>query len=112
MASEKGREILSSQKQDRKEEHERKREEAKVVAKQLEKITLEFEVKASKDGRVSGSVSTKQVEEKLKKAHNITVDKRKFKPSSPINTLGFNKIEATIFDDVVGVITVKLNQKS
>ncbi|NLC64504.1 MAG: 50S ribosomal protein L9 [Erysipelothrix sp.] len=112
LASEKGREILSSQKQDRKEEHERKREEAKVVAKQLEKITLEFEVKASKDGRVSGSVSTKQVEEKLKKAHNITVDKRKFKPSSPINTLGFNKIEATIFDDVVGVITVKLNQKS
>ena len=112
LASEKGREILSSQKQDRKEEHERKREEAKVVAKQLEKITLEFEVKASEDGRVSGSVSTKQVEEKLKKAHNITVDKRKFKPSSPINTLGFNKIEATIFDDVVGVITVKLNQKS
>lgn len=110
LASSKGREILKQEKTDRKIEHEKKREEAKKVAQKLEKIVLEFDVKAGEGGRVFGSVSTKQIEEKLKKQHKITVDKRKFKPSAPVNTLGFNKIEVTIYDDVTGTITVKLNQ--
>ncbi|HLV50212.1 MAG TPA: 50S ribosomal protein L9 [Erysipelothrix sp.] len=110
LASSKGREILKQEKTDRKIEHERKRDEAKKLAEKLEKIVLEFDVKAGEGGRVFGSVSTKQIEEKLKKQHKINVDKRKFKPSSPVNTLGFNKIEVTIYDDVTGTITVKLNQ--
>lgn len=110
LASSKGREILKQEETDRKVEHEKKREEAKQLAKKLDKIVLEFDVKAGEGGRVFGSVSTKQIEERLKKQHKITVDKRKFKPNSPVNTLGFNKIEATIYDDVTGTITVKLNQ--
>ncbi len=109
-ASEKGREILAQEKTDRKAEHEKMRQDAMKVAQKLEGIVLQFDVKAGKDGRVFGSVSTKQVEEKLNREHKIKLDKRKFKPSSPIGTLGFNKIEATIYDDVTGTITVKLNQ--
>ena len=110
LASSKGREILKQEKTDRKIEHENKREEAKKVAQKLEKIVLEFDVKAGEGGRVFRSVSIKQIEENHKKQHKITVDKRKFKPSAPVNTLGFNKIEVTIYDDVTGTITVKLNQ--
>ena len=111
LASEKGREILASEKQERKDAHEKNRKDAKKLAKKLEKIVLDFDVKTGKDGRVFGSVSTKQIEDKLKKEHEIVVDKRKFKPNKPISSIGLNKVEVTIYDDVKGIITVRLNAK-
>ena len=108
LASEKGREILAEEKLDRKIDHEKKREEAKAIAEQLEKITLRFDVKVGKDGRVFGSVSTKQVEERMKKEHGIALDKRKFKRTVPIAVLGTITLEVTIFDDVVGSFKVQL----
>lgn len=111
LASEKGREILASEKQERKEAHEKNRKKAKKLANKLEKIVLDFDVKTGKDGRVFGSVSTKQIENKLKKEHEIVVDKRKFKPNKPISSIGLNKVEVTIYDDVKGIITVRLNAK-
>ena len=108
LASEKGREILAEEKLDRKLDHEKKREEAKEIAERLAKITLRFDVKVGKDGRVFGSVSTKQIEERMKKEHKIALDKRKFKNNAPITSLGFSTIEVTIFDDVVGSFKVQL----
>ena len=112
IASETGREILQGEKLDREKEHERKREEAKEIAKKLEDITLKFDVKTGKDGRVFGSISTKQIEAELKKKHDIALDKRKFKQNAPISSLGINRVEATIYDDVVGIIRVHLVEKN
>lgn len=109
LASEKGREILAEEKLDRQKEHERKREEAKELAKALESLTLKFDVKTGKDGRVFGSVSTKQIEERLRKQHNINVDKRKFKPNSPLSMIGTNRVEIGLYDDVSGTLNVVLN---
>ncbi|HEY4537625.1 MAG TPA: 50S ribosomal protein L9 [Erysipelothrix sp.] len=103
-----GREILKGQKKEAAKEQERLKKEAQDLAKKLEAITLEFPVKTGEGGRVFGSVSTKQIEEELKKKHNIKVDKRKFKPNKALNLLGMNHIEVTLFPDVVGEIKVRL----
>ncbi|AGN24879.1 50S ribosomal protein L9 [Erysipelothrix rhusiopathiae SY1027] len=108
MASDQSREILDHQKQEHAAEVQAEIEKAKLLAKELEKITLEFKVKVGEGGRVFGSVSTKQVEDALKKEHKIKVDKRKFKPSGPITHLGSNRIQATLYGDVTGEIHVKL----
>ncbi|QIK68925.1 50S ribosomal protein L9 [Erysipelothrix sp. HDW6C] len=108
IASETSREVLDDQKQERADEVAAKVAEAKLIAQELEKITLEFTVKVGKDGRVFGSVSTKHVEEALFKQHKIKLDKRKFKPNGPVTHLGLNKITATIYGDVTGVLKVNL----
>ena len=107
-ASEGSREVLHDQKDARAKAHDEKVEEAKLVAKDLEKVTLTFNVKVGKNGLVNGAISTKQIEETLKKLHNISVDKRKFKPSGSITVLGTTKITAVIFDHVVAVFNVVL----
>ena len=85
---------------------EQKRAEARELAKELENKTLTFKVKA-KDGRVSGSISTKQIEEELKK-EGITIDKRKIKDNEPLNELGTFDIRVELYKDVIGKIKVRL----
>ena len=53
-------------------------EEAKVIAKKLESIVLEFEAPSSKDGRMFGTISQKQIIQELKDKYDISLDKRKF----------------------------------
>ncbi len=82
------------------------RAKAKELKEQLTKIVLEFKVKAS-NGKVSGSVSGKQIEEALKKM-NITIDKRKIKDSEPLNELGTYDVKIELYKDIIGIIKVKL----
>ena len=82
------------------------RVEANRIKDELAKLTLEFKVKAS-GGRVSGSISGKQIEEALK-AKNITIDKRKIKDNEPLNTLGTFNVKVELYKDIIGIIKVKL----
>lgn len=79
---------------------------AQELKEQLSKIVLEFKVKAS-NGKVSGSVSGKQIEEALKKM-NITIDKRKIKDSEPLNELGTYDVKIELYKDIIGIIKIKL----
>lgn len=98
--------ILDEQKKKEAELDAQKREEAKALAEVLSKKTLEFMVKA-KNGRVSGSVSTKQIEESLRK-QGIVIDKRKVKGDVVLNTLGTYEVKVELYKDVIGTIKVKL----
>ena len=72
-STEKSREILAGQKQEAAELDAKMREEAEKTAKEFETFMLEFQVKSGKEGRVFGSVSTKQITEEL--ARRFTGDK-------------------------------------
>lgn len=80
--------------------------EAQALAAQLEKIELEFPVKA-KDGMMSGSVSTKQIVEALR-LQGIHVDKRKILDHNPIQSLGYSRVRVELYKNVIGTIRVKV----
>lgn len=102
-STEKSREILAQQKEQEKEEDARKKAEAEELAKKLEDTMLEFRVKANKDGRVFGSVSTKQIVEELAKK-GLRVDKRKILDTYPISALGVTKVRVELYKGVIGTI--------
>ena len=64
-------------------------------------------VKTSKDGRVFGSVSTKQISDELKKK-NYDIDKKKINLSVPLSSLGFYDVEIQLHKSVVAIIKVQL----
>ena len=87
-------------------EKEKQAEEIKV---KLESIVLEFQVKSGKDGKVFGSVSTKQIVEQLYKKHNIRVEKRKIIDSETITTLGYTNGKIDLYKNkVIGVMRVQV----
>ena len=98
--------ILEQQKADEARLDEERRQEALKLKDKLASMVLEFKVKA-KDGKVSGSVSTKQIEEELKK-QGITIDKRKIRDTEPLNELGTREIKIELYKDVLGTIKVRL----
>ena len=110
MESEGSKKVLEKQKEDAAKLDAQKREEAKELKKIIEQKTLEFKVKA-KEGKVSGSVSTKQIEDELKK-QNIIIDKRKIKDNVPLNELGTYNVVVELYKDVLATIKVVLTEET
>ncbi len=100
-------EILDEQKAEAAALEAQKEAEAKAVAEKLNKMTLTFYVKSGAEGRVFGSVSTKQIASSLEK-QGVKIDKRKILDTYPIQTLGTTKVRVELHKNVIGTINVKL----
>lgn len=109
--SEKSLEILNQQKADEKENIRVCTLKAKELAEQLKNLTLEFECKCGADGKMFGSISTKQIAEELKEKHNIEIDKRKIISKIAVDRLGYTKLDVELYKGVIGVITVHVSEK-
>jgi large subunit ribosomal protein L9 len=86
----------------------KKRQEALELKKKLELIFLVIKIKSGKDGKMFGSVTTKQVCEELSKLHSIELDKRKFIDTETINHFGTTILKIELFKDVIGEVNVKV----
>lgn len=80
------------------------RNEALILKDKLEKITLNFKVKASKDSRMFGSISTKQIKEELDKL-GFSISKKQIENAS-INTLGTHLVNITLYKDIKCILKV------
>lgn len=110
-ATERSREILEKQQQDKAVEEAALKAQAEEIKAQLEKITLEFKVKAGEGGRVFGSVSTKQICDELLKKHNIKVDKRKFIDTESAQSLGVTYFKVDLYhNQVIGNIKIHVSE--
>ena len=107
-STEKSREILAEQKEEEKKQDDANRKAAEDVVKEFENLILEFHVNSGKDGRVFGSVSTKQIAEELTK-RGYKIDKRKILDTAPIGSLGVTKVRIELYKGVIG--TVRVNVK-
>ncbi len=105
--TERSMEILSAQKAEEAAEEKKREEAAKEVAEKLSKLTLTFHVKSGAEGRVFGSVSTKQITEALNK-QGYKVDKKKFLDTAPIQSLGVTKVRVELYKNVIGTVNVHL----
>ena len=103
-------EILDKQKEDARILNEKNRKEAEELKEKLKTITLEFTCKTGKDGKLFGSVSSKQVVEKLKTSYGITIDKRKFVDKETVNTLGVTILKNELYKGVVAEIKVHVSE--
>lgn len=111
MQSEKALEILAEQKKAEAENIEKMKQNAREIADKLEKISLEFDAKGSGDGRMFGSISTKQIEEELKAKYGIEIDKRKFVEKMAVDHFGYSKLKIELYKGIFGTVTVHVNEK-
>lgn len=82
--------------------------EALANKEKLEKIVVEFKLKAHADKTPAGSISTKEVEKELKDKYGIVIDKRKFIGKYPLNAFGFTNLKIELYKGVVATIRVHL----
>ena len=82
---------------------------ANQIKEKLEKVSLEFAV-SSIQGKVFGSVSTKQISESLLKK-GINVDKKMISSSSALSSLGTHLVDVQLHKKVKAELRVVLIQK-
>ena len=100
-------EILKEQKSEEAALEAQREQEAREKAALLENTVITFTVKSGKEGRVFGSVSTKQIVEALNKK-GIIVEKRKIIDTEPIHSLGTTRVKVELHKNVIGTIVVKV----
>ncbi|AQP53902.1 50S ribosomal protein L9 [Vagococcus penaei] len=92
----------------------KEKEEAELLAEseQLKEIIEKegFEVvlksKAGEDGRLFGSIPSKQIADALEKQHKIKVDKRKMELNQPIKALGYTNVPIKLHKQVTAKLRV------
>ena len=88
---------------------EKAREEALKLSEKLSKLTLEFKM-ATNNGKVFGSVSSKQIVEELTKK-GIKIDKKQVNINGSISSLGVHIVDINLYKEVVAKLNVRVVEK-
>lgn len=104
--SEKSKEVLKTQLDNRKEEEERLLKDALELKNKLENTKITFKVKTGKQDKVFGSISSKQISEELKKK-NFNIDKKLIEADN-INSLGVHLVKIKLHKKVIAELSVEL----
>ena len=80
-------------------EEEKNIKEATKLKNELEKKEIIFNVKSGSDGRTFGTISTKQISEKLNEM-NYKVDKKQITLDAPLNVLGTHFVKLNLHKKV------------
>lgn len=83
-------------------------DDAKALAEKLKTVSVEIKAKAGDNGKLFGSVTSKEITEELLKQHHIKLDKKKLQLPDGIKTLGTTDVEVKLHPGVVGVVKVKV----
>lgn len=83
-------------------------EEAQDLRARLEANPVVVRAKAGAEGRLFGSVQTKDIAEAVEAAGHGTIDKRVIEIASPIRTTGDFSATAKLRDDILATITLKV----
>jgi large subunit ribosomal protein L9 len=86
------------------------KKEAQGIGAQIEALTITLALKAGDDGRLFGSVTTKDIENAAK-AQGIAIDRKKMHLAEPIKSLGSYAIPVKLVSDVVATLKVEVVAK-
>ena len=81
---------------------------AKEQAEKIKDITLKIQVKAGENGKIFGSLTSKEISENLKKEHNLDIDKKKINLKEPIKVLGRKTVEVRLYEGVIAYLNVEV----
>ncbi len=81
---------------------------AEAVKARIERVVCEFTQRASEEGKLFGSVTSMDLEAKLKEAE-IDIDRKKIQLAEPIKSLGEHTVAVKLDAGVVAELKVKVD---
>ena len=84
----------------------KEKEAALKTADKLSKILLKIKVKAGKNRKIFGGVSSKEIAQELLNQYKIEVNKKKIDLKETIKTLGVHNVEIKLFEGVIGKLRI------
>ena len=95
---------LKLKEQAKKAQIEREKEQAKAYAKQLGASVVKVRAKGGENGKLFGSVTSKEISEALKEQHGITLEKNRIVLEENIKSFGSYEVKCKLGYEVSGTI--------
>ena len=86
------------------------KKEAQAIAEKLKTVKVVIKASSGGDGRLYGSVTAKDVSERLEADFGISVDKRKITLPEVIKSFGTYQAEAKLYTEVTAKITISVEE--
>lgn len=102
---------LEKKKREEKEAMEKHLNEMRELKSVIESKPVHVHVRVGKEGKLFGSVSTKQIADEFKAQHDLILDKRKMLPDKIINSLGTYEIPIQLHKEVTALMTIHVVEK-
>lgn len=84
---------------------------AKALAEEIEKMSIEVQMKVGEGGKTFGAISTKEIAAAAKDQLNLELDKKKISVDEPIKSLGVHNVKIKLHPKVVATLKVKVSEK-
>ena len=84
------------------------RELARKQKEEIEKITIEFKLKAAENGKLFGSVTSKEIADELNKIAKIQIDKKKITLEDVIKQTGIYTASIKLYEGIIAKLKVKI----
>ncbi|MEW9675382.1 50S ribosomal protein L9 [Lentibacillus sp. L22] len=110
-ATEGNMKALNAKKRKAAQEEQAEKDEAIKLKDTLANLTVELQAKSGDNGRLFGSITSKQIAETLEKSYGYKLDKRKIELDEPIRALGYTTVPIKLHPEVTGSIKVHVTEK-
>ena len=102
---------LKLQKQNDEKVAQEKLDAAKALAEEIKEKSITVKIQAGVEGKVFGSISSKEIATEAKKQLNMDIDKQKLVIPDAIKSLGTYNVNIKLHKDVTATLTVKVEAK-
>lgn len=103
--------VMNTRKEAEKNKKAKELQQAKDLAEKLKEITVVFKSKAGESGKLFGSITSKDVSDKLLKEHKLDIDKKKINMPDALKSLGTYEAEVKLYPGVSGKLSIKVEQE-
>lgn len=103
--------IMNTKKEAEKSKKDRELTQAKELAEKINKTVVVLKAKAGENGKLFGSITTKDVADSLKKNSKLDIDKKKIIMADSMKALGTYEAEIKLYHGVTGKLSVKIEQE-
>ncbi len=84
---------------------------AQDIANKLNGVTVQIKASAGKNGKLFGSVTSKEIAEEIKKQFSADIDKRKISIDTDIKAFGIYNCEIKLFTGISTKLKVQVTEK-
>ncbi len=103
--------VMNTKKEAEKSKKDRELAHARELAAKIKDTVVVIKTKAGENGKLFGSITSKDIADRLKADHNLDIDKKKIVMHDAIKALGTTELEVKLYPEVSTRLTVKLEQE-
>ena len=103
--------IMNTKKEAEKPKKDRELAQARELVKKLKDIEVVIRTKSGENGKLFGSITSKDISDKLKNDFKLDIDKKKIVLPEPLKSTGTVELDVKLYPEVSGKLRVRIENE-